>query len=400
MACIKMRILIATDTYYPDVNGAAYFTYHLAALLAKRGHDVSVITPSQTSEESIYEQDGVKVYGVPSISIIIYPKFRVSPPVIAKKSIRRFVQEINPDVIHIQNHFLIGKVIVRVARELNIPIMGTNHFMPENLAHHFHLPKPAEERLKAWGWNKFLEVYKGLQLITAPTRTAADLVESLGMKKKVIPVSCGIDLKRFSPRKDGSSFRKRHNLPEDRLIMLYVGRLDREKRIEVILRALPKIIKDADVHLVIAGNGKLKAALEVMAGKLGIKDRVTFTGFVPDNELPGLYRSADLFVIAGIAELQSIVTMEAMASGLPVVAVDAMALPELVHDRENGYLFPEGDSNVLASRAIKILSNSKLRQKMSKNSLKIIKAHDIDKMIKKYESLYKKTISLAKNSKT
>lgn len=395
-----MRILLASDTYYPNVNGAAYFTYRLAVLLAKRGHTVSVIAPSQTSKESIYKQNGVKVYGVPSISIILYPKFRVSPSVIAKKSIRRFVRKINPDVIHIQNHFFIGKEILKAAEELGIPVMGTNHFMPENLAHYFHLPKPAEKRLKAWGWSKFLGVFGRLQLVTAPTRTAAELVERLGLKKKVIPVSCGIDLRRFNPGKQSSSLRVRYGIPKNRLVMLYVGRLDKEKKIDVILHAIPRIIRKVDVHLVIGGSGKMRSSLEAMAGKLGIQDRVTFTGFVPDNELPGFYRIADLFVIAGIAELQSIVTMEAMASGLPVVAVDAMALPELVHDKENGYLFPIGDINALAERAIKILSDSKLRQEMGKNSLKIIKAHDINRIIKRYESLYKETILLAKYSKT
>jgi glycosyltransferase involved in cell wall biosynthesis len=156
----------------------------------------------------------------------------------------------------------------------------------------------------------------------------------------------------------------------------------------MILRSLPHVSRVTSVHLVLAGIGKEKQNLEELAGELGIQQAVTFTGFVPDEDLPNIYGLADLFVTAGIAELQSIVTMEAMASGLPVVAVNAMALPELVHDGENGYLFSDGDSQMLAEKVIAILSDQGTRAEMSKRSLGIIQDHDINKTIEKYESIY------------
>jgi glycosyltransferase involved in cell wall biosynthesis len=169
-----------------------------------------------------------------------------------------------------------------------------------------------------------------------------------------------------------------------------LGRLAKEKRNDVILRSLPDILRVTSVHLVLAGIGKEKPKLEELTRKLGIQEAVTFTGFVPDKDLPNIYRIADLFVTAGIAELQSIVTMEAMASGLPVVAVNAMALPELVHDGENGYLFADGDSQMLAQKVIAILSDQSMRAQMSKKSLDIIKDHDINEVVEEYESIYKK----------
>jgi glycosyltransferase involved in cell wall biosynthesis len=172
-----------------------------------------------------------------------------------------------------------------------------------------------------------------------------------------------------------------------------VGRLDKEKRIDVILRALPDILRVTSVHLVLAGMGKEKQRLEKLTEKLGIQKAVTFTGFVHDKDLQNIYRIADLFVMASTAELQSIVTMEAMASGLPVVAVNARALPELVHDGENGYLFPDGDSQMLAEKVIAILSNQTMRAQMSQKSLEIIKDHDINTVIEKYESIYNEIIS-------
>ena len=164
--------------------------------------------------------------------------------------------------------------------------------------------------------------------------------------------------------------------------------MDKEKRVEVILHALSEILRTNNVHLVLAGIGEEKQNLEILSEKLDVQKSVTFTGFVPDEDLQNIYRVADIFVIAGIAELQSIVTMEAMASGLPIVAVNAMALPELVHDGKNGFLFPIDDNQTLAQKVTTILLDNKLQKKMSEESLEIIKAHDMNQIIKKYESIY------------
>ena len=120
---------------------------------------------------------------------------------------------------------------------------------------------------------------------------------------------------------------------------------------------------------------------------------MTFAGFLPNEDLPNIYRAADIFVMPGVAELQSIATMEAMASGLPVVAVDAMALPELVHDGKNGYLFKDGDLQTFADRVVALITDENLRKKMGQKSLDIIKAHDIHKSVEIFEQVYKDVIS-------
>jgi 1,2-diacylglycerol 3-alpha-glucosyltransferase len=387
-----MKILIATDTYYPDVNGAAYFTYRLATILAKRGHNVFVMCPSRSFRNTVSNDKGVTVYGIRSIHLPVYRDFRVSP-LFTSRIIRGAVKEISPDIVHIQNHFLIGKEAVSAAKKLGIPIIGTNHFMPENLVHYLHLPRIAERWAQKLAWRQFVRVFEQLDFVTTPTKTAAELLVKAGLNKDVVPISCGIDLERFKPTNDGLYLKRRFAIPTNKPVLLYVGRLDKEKRIDMILRALPDILRVTSVHLVLAGIGKEKQKLEELTEKLGIQKAVTFTGFVPDKDLQNIYRIADLFVTAGIAELQSIVTMEAMASGLPVVAVNAMALPELVHDGENGYLFSDGDSQMFAEKVVAILSNQTMRAQMSKRSLEIIKDHDINKVIEKYESIYNEIIN-------
>jgi 1,2-diacylglycerol 3-alpha-glucosyltransferase len=387
-----MRILIATDTYYPDVNGAAYFTYRLATTLAKRGHNVFVMCPSRSFKDTVSNDKGVTLYGIRSIPIQIYRDFRISPLSIFG-IIRRAVKGISPDIVHIQNHFLIGKEAVSAAKRLGIPVMGTNHFLPENLVHYLHLPRIAEKWLQKFAWRQCVRVFEQLDFVTTPTKTAVALLKNAGLNKDVMPISCGIDLERFKPTNDGSYLRQSFAIPINKPVLLYVGRLDKEKGIDVILRALPDILRVTSVHLVLAGTGKEKQKLEKLTDKLGIQKAVTFTGFVPDEDLQNIYRIADLFVTAGIAELQSIVTMEAMASGLPVVAVNAMALPELVHDGENGYLFSDGNSQMFAEKVTAILSNQTMRAQMSRKSLEIIKDHDINKIIQKYESIYNEIIN-------
>ena len=386
-----MRILIATDTYYPDVNGAAYFTYRLATLLAKRGHNVFVMCPSRSFRNTVSNDKGVTLYGIHSIAIPTYRDFRISP-LFTSRTIRRVVREVSPHIVHVQNHFLIGREAVSAAKRLGIPVVGTNHFMPENLVHYLHLPGIAERWAQKIAWRQCVRVFEQLDFVTTPTETAVALLKNAGLRKDVMPLSCGIDLERFKPTNDGSYLRQSLGIPVSKPVLLYVGRLDKEKRIDLILRALPDILRVTSVHLVIAGIGKEKRKLEELTEKLGMQRAVTFTGFVPDKDLQNIYRMADLFVIAGIAELQSIVTMEAMASGLPVVAVNAMALPELVHDGENGYLFSNGDSQMLAEKVIAILSNQTMRVQMSERSLDIIKNHDINRTIEKYEAIYNEII--------
>ncbi|MER3445604.1 MAG: hypothetical protein C4291_01665 [Candidatus Dadabacteria bacterium] len=386
-----MRILLATDTYYPSTNGAAYFTFRLAYYLSKLKHNVFVIAPSRTLNNTVNSTGGITLYGIRSIPVPLYPGFRFSPPLLTRKYIREVIRGIKPDIIHIQNHFVIGKAVLEVACEIGIPIIGTNHFMPENLIHHLHLPDFLERGLKRLAWRQFVKVYSQLSFVTAPTKTAAELMYRQGLTKEAVVLSCGVDLERFNPANNGTYLKERYHIP-DRPIILYVGRLDKEKNIEVILRAMPLILKKTDARLVLAGMGALRNHLEGIVQQLSLHNHTVFTGFVGDEDLPNLYRIADVFVIAGTAELQSIVTMEAMASALPVVAVDAVALPELIHHGENGFLFSGGNSQAVAERVTCILTNEGLRRKMGQKSLSLIQVHDINRVVKQFEQLYQMAI--------
>lgn len=387
-----MKILIGTDSYLPDANGGAYFTYRLAAALTERGHNIFIVCPSRSFKTTLSNDEGFTVYRIRSIPIPVYPNFRLSLLFISGV-IKGAVERISPDIVHIQNHYLIGRWAASAAKRLGIPVIGTNHSMPENLVHYLHPPEIADKLLRKFWWRQCIGVLEQLDIVTTPTKTAVAVLKTAGFSKDVMPISNGVDLERFKPTNDGSYLKRVFGVPIDKPVLLYVGRLDKEKRIDAILQALPDVLRVTSVHFVVVGIGKEKQRLEELTKELGIQSAVTFTGFVSDEDLPNIYRIGDLFVIAGMAELQSCVTMEAMASGLPVVAVNALALPELVHDGENGYLFSDGDSKMLAEKIIAIFSSQPMREQMSRKSLRIIKDHDINKTIEQYEAIYSNIIN-------
>ena len=392
-----MKILIVGPTFYPDVNGASYFTQRLASYLHARGNSVLVIAPSRYMRNELYDLRGVAVFGIRSFPTFIN-KFRVAQLVFIKKVLRRKIKRFAPDVIHLQSHLVFGKAVVEIAEELGIPVVGTNHFMPENLLHYLHMPEKIELGIKRFLWGGFSGVFDRVDAVTTPTKTGAKLLADVGFGKKVTALSCGIDLKIYTPKNDGNYLKKKYNLP-DKPTLLYLGRLDKEKNVEVLLRAFALALKKVDIHFVIAGFGVEEPNLRELVASLEIEDAVTFTGFVTDKDKPYLYRVADCFAIAGIAELQSIVTMEAMASGLPVIAVDAMALPHLVRHGKNGYLFKLKEVKTISKYIISLLSDPKLRKQMSKKSLELIKEHGIEKMMDRYEAIYKDVIDKKKTQR-
>lgn len=381
-----MKILLANDTYYPHVNGSSYFTQRLAHYLQERGHDVAVIAPSRSIYNTKTPVDNIVVYGVWSISILFYPQFRFCfPPFFIRTFISNVIKEFQPDVIHIQGHFFVCRTTLDAAKKNNISIVATNHFMPENLTHYLFLPKLITEYINKLLWNDFARVFKNADYVTTPTDSAAKLIPQLNSTIKVI--SNGIDCRRFNPNNNGEYLRQRYQLSK-KPMLLYVGRLDREKNVNLVIRAMAYLSQKDKIQFVIAGTGAQKNKLQKLVNKYRLQNVVTFVGFVPNEDLPNLYALAECFINAGTAELQSIVTMEAMATGLPVIAVRAMALPELVHDGENGFLFEDQNYKTLSSIIDKIFSDNMLKQKMGKESLNIIAKHDISKTINAFEEIY------------
>jgi 1,2-diacylglycerol 3-alpha-glucosyltransferase len=317
---------------------------------------------------------------------IIYPTIRLPILLLLKSRINRIIREFKPDIIHIQDHFFISNVVVKVNRALKIPIIGTNHFMPLNFT--VLLPwDNLKPKLENYLWKGFSTVFNEVNLVTTPTETAAKLIRPK-LKVDAIAISSGISLEKFNPSGSSSEIKEKYAIP-DKPVLLYVGRLDPEKHIEEILHSVALAVKKIDFRFVVVGQGTSKPALEQLTRQLGITEKVIFTGFVPDEELPYFYKLSRCFIIASIAELLSLVTLQAMASGLPIIAVNAGALSELVKDKMNGYLYEEGDIPSIIQYILDILTSDEIYQRMSKKSLEFVQEHDINKTLESFERLYR-----------
>ncbi|MEO3875070.1 glycosyltransferase [Nonomuraea sp. B12E4] len=376
------RILISSDTYPPDVNGAAYFTHRLATGLAARGNEVHVVCQSELGPASADLLDGVIVHRLRSAPLLVHPTMRFTVPT----RLDRLFAGVKPDVLHTQGHFVVGRAAMAAARRAGVPIVATNHFMPDNLFQFVHIPDRLRTKAGRLAWRDFSRIFNRADHITTPTPLAAKLLADQGFSRQVEPVSCGIDLARFHPHAEPKAWaRKRFDLP-DRPTIMFVGRLDEEKRLDELVRALPLVLNETDAQVALVGKGNQRAELERLARRIGVGERVFFLGFVPDESMPQAFAAADVFAMPGIAELQSIATLEAMATGLPVVAADAMALPHLVSD--NGYLFQPGDVISLGRHLTTILTDDDLRARLGKASRDLALTHDDKASLARFEQIY------------
>ncbi len=234
-----------------------------------------------------------------------------------------------------------------------------------------------------------LLVYRNVDVVTAQSAAASNLIQQQRLDKQVLPISCGIDLQRLypNPNEDRGKYCQKYGLDHDKKIFLFLGRIDGEKRIDLLVRTMSQIQRE-DIQLAIAGHGAVENSLKRLVADMRLNDRVKFTGFIPADDVPGLLNSIDVFVMPSEAELLSISTLEAMACGRPVILANALALPELVRDGVNGYLFKPGDAGDLA-RLINYLADHPERwSEMGIASREIASQHSLEDVIRKFESLY------------
>jgi glycosyltransferase involved in cell wall biosynthesis len=380
-----LKIVIGCDTFAPDINGAARFAERLAAGLVQRGHDVHVVAPNQAYRRAqphteVIEGEPMTLHRLPSVRWAPHDWLRFVWPWRSKPYARKVIDHVQPDVVHIQSHIVIGRGLAYIAHERGIPVIATNHVMAENILDHTTMPKFIDDLVLKFAWADAKRTFDLTRAITTPTRRAADFLEKTVEVQGVIPVSCGIDRTQYTPV----------IAPREKNRIIFVGRLTAEKQVEVILKAMTKLDPALDTTFDIVGGGDQRKQLEHLTAQLGLADRVTFHGRTSDEDLRALLSRASLFVIASIAELQSIATMEAMASALPIVAADAVALPHLVHDGENGYLFEPGDVDELAARLTDVLTADPAEyERMQRASLDGVAIHDINRTLDTFEALYR-----------
>ena len=415
-----MKIVISTDVFYPMINGVAVFSRNLAAGLKKRGHKVLVLAPSTNGEFGVEkdEENGVTVVRLSSTKMHLYPDqinkvpekkdvLGVKIPRLVYKNglnvsytpyseIKKVLDEFQPDIIHNQTPGPIALAVFRYAKKRNIPLVATDHAYPDNLTQQVKLPdlvkSPINKAMNAY----FISFLKRSEYATMPTEQAvADLIPKnrKHFKVPVEAISNGIDLSRFAKGRANKDIYERYDIPKGKPIVLYVGRVDPEKSLDILVDAFTEVHeKIPEAQLVIVGDGTARPMLEKIAKESGTAENVHFLGRIVGDDLPQIYRTGTVFAITSKTETQSIVLLEAMATGLPCVAVRAGAIPELVKTSRNGYLCEPDDPDIVAKCIVNILAKDERRERMSAESLKIVRKHDISHTLTRMEEIYNKVL--------
>ncbi|HEY6736366.1 MAG TPA: glycosyltransferase, partial [Candidatus Saccharimonadia bacterium] len=316
-----MKVLLASDQFWPMVSGVATAGRNLASGLAAAGHEVLVIAPSQTGHP--YEETDRNYHITRTRSVPVPARENLRISVAFQNEIKRIIEEFGPDIVHVHTQLTVGLTTIRMARKLGLPIVATNHAMPQNIIDNlkFLVPvaKPVSYILMEYG----PLLYKGADHIIMPTQGAIDIFKPDAFSgAPITAVSNGIDLSSSSPGPVPKSLYRHYHLPTNEPIVTYLGRLDAEKHLEVVVRALAVLRQRGEaVHGLFVGTGNTEDKLQNLASELGIAKHVTFTGRVSDEDRTLLHRVGTLYVMPSPVELQSLSTLEAMASGQPIIAV-------------------------------------------------------------------------------
>lgn len=415
-----MRIAITSDLYYPMTNGVAVFAHNLAKGLAQQGHEVLVICPSFNGRQHREKRDGVTTFYLRSIRFPFYPDqinevpagkeflgmslprlayrhglwITVDPYPAMKKALNKF----RPDVIHNQTAEMIAFAARRYAKKYDVPMVSTGHAYPDNITSQLKILKPIKKPLDAILRTYMASFLKHSEYATMPTEMAID--DLVPKKRKsfnvtVEPLSNGVDLSKFGPKKAPARIYRKYHLPKDKPLALYVGRVDPEKSLSNVVSAFATVLdKVPDARLVIVGDGTDRRRLVDLAQALGIEKEAIFPGRIMPPDVMEVYRTAQLFVTASETETQGIVLIEAAATGLPLVAVDAGAVRELCQNRKNGILCQPGDVNKLARAMINLFTDEELRKKYGEYSLEVAKQHDLNRTLQRFVEIYEEAIIL------
>ena len=380
-----LRILIGCDTFGPDVNGAAKFAEHLAAGMVERGHEVHVVAPGaergpNVTRIEVHEGQKMTVHRLRSWRWRPHPWLRYALPWRIEANAARILDTVRPDVVHFQSHIVVGRGLARQAAKRGIRVIGTNHFMPENAMQFTPFIGPLHDMVVRALWRAAGRTFGIADEVTTPTLKAAQYLEKYTDLDKVHAISCGLHVENYTA----------DLTPRSENVVLFLGRVEAEKHIDELLRAVALLDDDLAVRVEIIGDGEQRHALEKLAVELGLAERVHFAGYATDEYLRAQLTRASVFAMPSRAELQSIATMEAMASGLPVVGANAMALPHLIHDGENGYLYEPGDIEGFAERLRRIFTMPHdERVALQRDSLRIVSGHDIRRTLDTFEDLYR-----------
>ena len=350
------------------------------------GHKVFIYAPHAPK----YKDKGRNVFRFQSIKVIKKPEMRLALPFFPKNNIGR-IADFKLDIAHAHTPFSMGLLAKYIAENQKIPLVYT---------HHTHYPEYAKCYIKEKVITPFLAKLfstwysNSADAVIAPSYKMERLLIEYGVRKPIHILPTGINLNFFKKTKAaGLLIRKRLNIPKTSGVIIFVGRMGKEKNPEFLLESMAEILKKRkDVILLMVGDGPYLKEFQKLSQNLKIQNNVIFTRAISHKEIPAYYQASDAFVFASLTDTQGIVILEAMACGLPIVALKDDAFKEMVIENKNGFLVKKLSPKIFGEKVLLILNNSNLQRKLSFSSKKIVKDFSELKQAKKLLSIYKSLI--------
>ena len=382
-----MKIVFYSDNLYPEISGISDSILTLGEELIKRGHEVAFLgpkysinnykktnTPNDDSGESRLNK--FKIYRILSIILpfSITGQSRIAIPLGLSLN---FIKNFSPDIIHTNSPFGSGLEALFVSRKLKIPLIGTNHTPPEEFFPSIF------KKYYSWYYNFCL-------YISTPSYELLNSMNKSGYRGEIERIANPVILDRFIPVSDENKIKLKKNFNIEGPVILYTGRLSPEKHVDVIIKAIAKLVRDfPKIRLIITGHGSSKEDLVKLAERLTIKENIVFTGYVSTERLIELYQISDIFSIMSTAETQSISLMQAFATGIPAICANSHGLVEYT-DKSCGFLIDYNDSDSLARIIKELLNNEVKRKDMGKKGIEYVKQFSIKSIADKWEALFYK----------
>lgn len=330
-----MKVAMFADSFYPTVDGAIVSMETQIKGLEAKGHEVVVFAPD-TPNRVEYPRT---VHYLPSVEFRSYKGYRI---VYAAPRMMECLRKEEVDVLHCHGVASMAILSLTAARAMEIPHLLTFHTMANEAVKYYSFLPMRDDLLVPSVWIYLRNMMRRPEVVIAPSAPIKDELLANGVRMhacEVVPT--GVDLARFSPKNYDRDFLKRFGLDGHRVV-LHVGRLSMEKRLDIVLKAMVRLRKEEpDVRLLVAGTGPAYEHYRSMAQTLGVSDLVVFAGFLPDEDLPKAYATCDMLALASTFETQGLVVLEALASGTPVAGIRFRAIPEFVTEGKNGCLFEE-----------------------------------------------------------
>ncbi len=377
-----LKILITSDWYAPTVNGVVTSVLNLENKLRELGHDVRILTLS----ESIHSHKKNNVYYERSVKAPVYPEARAG---IMSKEHYKEILEWGPDIIHTQCEFSTYIAARKIAKKLDIPMVHTYHTVYEDYTHYFCPSKRLGRKIVSVLTRKLLKCMKA---VIVPTEKVRELIAGYGVDKDIYVLPTGIDLDKYSKTYSEDEIlelRRKHNIPRDNKIMLFLGRLAKEKNIPELMEYFKRLDR-ADLTFLIVGGGPYYDELREKAKKICGDMSVIFTGMISPEQVGKYYKSASFFVNASTSETQGLTYIETLASGLPALCRKDGCIKGVVIDNVNGFQYENYED--FSRFAAKILDNADFRASLSEGAVKTSEVYSTLSFAKKALGIYEAAI--------